>query len=180
MQSDVRNTEADILSYLLSQIDAGSFKFNKIDAVVTANSDYVFRGQEYKAKVFLAAYDSTKAPVVKLNSGEVLKIENGKGIYTPPTGSIGTHTWGGTIILEGDDGNQIVKTFESQYQVAEASAVVSPTKMNVFYRSVANPVAISVSGVPRKISRPTFRKERLYRLRGKLGSMARWRVLKVK
>ena len=83
MQSDVRNTEAEILSYLLSQIDAGSFKFNKIEAVVLSNSDYIFKGQEYKAKVFLAAYDSTKFPVVKLNSGQELPIEEGKGIFTP-------------------------------------------------------------------------------------------------
>ena len=66
MQSDVRFAEAEILSYLLSQIDAGSFKFNKIEAVVLAGSDYVFKGQQYEARVFLAAYDSTKFPTVKL------------------------------------------------------------------------------------------------------------------
>ena len=165
MQSDVRNSEAEILSYLLSQIDAGSFKFNKIDAVVLANSDYVFKGQEYKAKVFLAAYDSTKAPVVKLKNGETLNVEEGKGIFTPSTNSIGTHTWGGTIILEGDDGTKIEREFQSQYQVAEASAVVSPTKMNVFYRGVANPVAISVSGVPKENIQATITKGSIKRAR---------------
>jgi len=166
MQNDVKNSEAEILAYLLSQIDAGSFKFNKIDAVVTANSDYVFRGQEYKAKVFLAAYDSTKFPVVKLDNGKTLDIEEGKGIYMPPTNAIGTHTWGGTITLEGDDGVKIAKTFQSQYQVAEASAVVSPTKMNVFYRGVDNPVAISVSGVPSENIRATITKGNIQPSRG--------------
>jgi len=32
--------------------------------------------------------------------------------------------------------------------VAEANAVISPTKMNVFYQEVDNPVEISVSGIP--------------------------------
>lgn len=146
MQSDVRNTEAEILSYLLSQIDAGSFKFNKIEPIVIANSDYVFKGQEYKARIFLAAYDSTKAPIVKLNNNEELPVEEGKGIYVGNTSSIGPKKWGGTIILEGE--TPITRKFEAQYQVAEASAVISPTKMNVFYRGVENPVAISVSGVP--------------------------------
>jgi gliding motility-associated protein GldM len=163
MQSDVRNSEAEILSYLLSQIDAGSFKFNKIEAVVLANSDYVFRGQEYQAKVFLAAYDSTKFPIVKLNSGEELPIEEGKGIYTPPTSTIGNRKWGCTIILEGDDGTKIEREFEAQYQVAEASAVVSPTKMNVFYRGVENPVAISVSGVPKENIQAQITKGRIRR-----------------
>ncbi len=166
MQSDVRNSEAEILAFLLSQINAGSFQFNKIEPVVLANSDYVFKGQEYKAKVFLAAYDSTKAPVVKLNSGEILPIDEGKGIYTPSTTALGTHTWGGTIILEGDDGIPIKRPFEAQYQVAEASAVISPTKMNVFYRGVANPVAISVSGLPKENLRAEITKGKIARANG--------------
>ncbi len=149
MQSDVRNTEAEILGYLLSQIDAGSFKFNKIEPVVIANSDYVFKGQEYKARVFLAAYDSTKDPRIELENGQQLEVNEGKGIWTGPTSTVGTKSWGGTIILEA--GDQIIRReFKHQYQVAEASAVISPTKMNVFYRGVDNPVDISVSGVPKE------------------------------
>ena len=162
LQSDVRNSEAEILSYLLSQIDAGSFKFNKIEAVVLSSSDYVFKGQEYKARVFLAAYDSTKFPSVKLSSGQELDVEDGKGIYIGNTSSVGTKNWGGTIILEGGDA-PIVREFKASYQVAEASAVVSPMKMNVFYRGVPNPVAVSVSGVPKedivaRISKGTMRR----------------------
>ena len=118
MQSDVRNAEAEILAYLLGQIDAGSFKFNKIEAVVLANSDYVFKGQEYKARVFLAAYDSTKFPKIEIAGGGELPIEDGKGIYTGNTSSLGTKKWGGTIVLEGDDGTTIRREFSSEYQVA--------------------------------------------------------------
>lgn len=159
MQSDVRNTEAEILAYLLSQIDAGSFKFNKIEAVVLAESDYVFKGQEYKAKVFLAAYDSTKAPIVELTSGKKLEVKDGKGIFVGNTNSIGTHKWGGTIVLKGE--TPIVRTFNSSFQVAEASAVVSPTKMNVFYRGVENPVSISVSGVGKESIKAKITKGRI-------------------
>ena len=166
MQSDVRNAEAEILSFLLSQIDAGSFKFNKIEAVVLSNSDYVFKGQEYKAKVFLAAYDSTKFPSVRLSSGQDLEVEDGKGIYVGNTSSVGTKNWGGTIVLEGDGGVPIVREFESTYQVAEASAVVSATKMNVFYRGVANPVAVSVSGVPKEDIVARISKGRIKRATG--------------
>ncbi|MCK4920588.1 MAG: gliding motility protein GldM [Bacteroidales bacterium] len=161
MQSDVRFAEAEILSYLLSQIDAGSFKFNKIEAVVLAGSDYVFKGQEYKARVFLAAYDSTKFPTIKLTSGEELEVQDGKGIFIGSTSALGPMNWGGTIILEGDGSAPIVRDFEASYRVAEASAVVSPTKMNVFYRSVKNPVAISVAGVPKESIRARISKGRL-------------------
>jgi gliding motility-associated protein GldM len=131
-------------------IDAGSFKFNKIDAVVISNSDYIFKGQEYKASVFLAAYDSTKLPTVQLENGTELPVENGKAIYKAVGSSVGTRTWAGTIVLDGGDGNVIRREFKEEYQVAEASAVISPTKMNVFYRGVKNPVSISVSGVPKE------------------------------
>jgi gliding motility-associated protein GldM len=150
MQSDIRNSESEIVSYLLSQIDAGSFKFNKIDAVVISSSDYIFKGQEYKASVFLAAYDSTKQPQVQLENGTELEVKDGKGIYTAVGSSVGSRSWAGTIVLDGGDGNVIRREFKKEYQVAEASAVISPTKMNVFYRGVKNPVSISVSGVPKE------------------------------
>jgi gliding motility-associated protein GldM len=151
MQSDVRNAESDIINYLLTQVDAGDFKFNKIEAVVISNSDYIFRGQEYKASVFLAAYDSTKQPVVQLENGTELTVKDGKGEYTAIGSSVGTRTWAGTIILDSGDGTNVIRReFKKEYQVAEASAVISPTKMNVFYRGVKNPVSISVSGVPKE------------------------------
>ncbi len=184
MQSDVRNTEAEILAFLLSQIDAGSFKFNKIEAVVLAGSDYVFKGQQYEAKVFLAAYDSTKFPTVKLSSGQELKVADGKGIYIGNTSSVGTKNWGGTIVLEGDGAAPIVRKFESSYQVAEASAVVSPTKMNVFYRGVENPVSISVSGVAKESIRARITKGRIRKVRNQWEVMpaagAEGEVVKIK
>jgi len=153
MQGDVRNTESDIVNYLLSQVDAGDFKVNVLEAVVISNSNYVFKGQEYKAQVFLAAYDSTKMPEVILDNDQVLPVEGGKGIYKTTSTAVGPRRWGGKIRLE-NDGNIIEKTFSAEYQVAEASAVVSPTKMNVFYRGVDNPVSVSASGVPESDVKP--------------------------
>lgn len=165
MQSDVRNAESEILNYLLSQIDAGSFKFNKIEPVIIANSDYVFKGQEYKARVYLAASDSTRDPEI-LVGGSELPIENGKGLFTGNTSTTGVKSWSGVIRLFGDDGTAIVREFKHEYTVAEASAVVSPTKMNVFYRAVKNPVSISVSGVPKEDLIVEITKGRITRVPG--------------
>jgi gliding motility-associated protein GldM len=150
MQSDIRNSESEIISYLLAQVSAGDFKFNKIDAVVISNSDYIFKGQEYKASVFLAAYDSTKQPTVQLENGTELEVKDGKGVYSAVGSIVGERTWAGTIVLDGGAGNIIRREFKKSYQVAEANAVISPTKMNVFYRGVPNPVSISVSGLAKE------------------------------
>jgi gliding motility-associated protein GldM len=147
MQGDVRNAEAEMLNFLLGQVDAGSIPFNAIRAVVIPNSNYIFRGQEYRAEVFLAAYDSTKMPEVQLSDGTTLDVADGKGIYTSVPNSIGVRRWGGVIQLE-HEGNVISRPFEAEYQVQEPNATISATGMNVFYRGIPNPVAISAGGVP--------------------------------
>jgi len=146
MQGDVRNAEAEMLNFLLGQIGAGDINVNVLEAVVIPNSSYVFRGQEYRAEIFLAAYDSTQMPAVKLSDGTMLDVEAGKGIFSSTSNSIGIRRWGGTIQLE-NEGNVISRDFSAEFEVAEANATISATGMNVFYRGISNPVAISAGGV---------------------------------
>ena len=146
MQGDVRNVEAEMLNYLLGQVDAGDFKVNVIEPVVISKSNYVFKGIPYHAEVFLAAYDSTNIPEVKLEDGTILETSGGKGIYEVTYNSIGMKKWGGVISIE-KDGQVTSKPFTAEFEVAESNATVSATGMNVFYRGIPNPVEISVGGV---------------------------------
>ena len=149
MQADVRNTESSMLSYLLGQIGKSDMKFNAIKAVVNAPSNYVLQGQPFKAEVFIAAYDSLTNPDMILNGGTALTVEKGVGIYNGNTQSIGVHPWGGVIKLKNKSTGEIKEyPFSSTYEVGTPSVSVSPTKMNVFYIGVDNPVEISASGVP--------------------------------
>ena len=147
MQSDVRNAESEIMRYLYNKIDLGSFKFNKLEATIIPNSNYILKGNEYQAEVFLAAFDTTQTPNIVVD-GKSIPIKNGRGIYTVSGGAPGNRKWGGFIEMKATDGTVINKPFKAEYQVAEATAVISPTKMNVFYLGVDNPVSISVAGVP--------------------------------
>ena len=147
MQTDIRNTEADILGFLWGKIDAGSWKFNKLEAIVVPNSNYVLVNGKYEAQVFIAASDSTQKPDITVG-GNPLKIVDGKGHYVGSTGAVGIKTWGGVIKLESPaTGEMLEYKFKSEYQVGAASVTVSPTKMNVFYIGVDNPVSIAASGV---------------------------------
>jgi len=170
IQSDVRNAESDALRYLFGQIEAGSFNFNLVEPVVIPNSNHVVRGTEYRANIFMAAFDTTQEPTVYIGEydstiaddgtitynmkGELgrdyneVPVDGGKGVYSVTTSSTGWKKWGGIISLRRLDGGVTSKPFKSQYQVAEPSLVVSATKMNVFYLGVPNPVEISVPGVP--------------------------------
>jgi gliding motility-associated protein GldM len=147
MQSDVRNAESEITRYLYNKIESGSFKFNKLEATIIPNTNYVLKGNEYTADIFLAAFDTTQIPTIIVD-GKPIPIKNGRGVYTVSGGAPGVRKWGGIIQMKATDGTVIEKPFKAEYQVAEATAVISPTKMNVFYLGVDNPVDISVPGVP--------------------------------
>lgn len=162
LKTDVKNVETDVINYLFKQISAGDFKFNALSATVIPNSNYIMRGNEYSATVFLAAFDSTQAPEILVGSYkkvgdenyemvgayETLTVTKGKGIYKKVASSLGERKWGGLIRVPRPDGTVSCYPFEESYQVAEPSLVISPTKMNVFYYGIDNPVAISVPGIP--------------------------------
>jgi gliding motility-associated protein GldM len=139
----------------MGQVEAGDIGVNAIQPVVMADRSLVFPGEEYHAAVFLAAYDSTKMPEVVLKDGTKLDVEKGMGIYTTSSNSLGIKTWGGTIRLE-NDGVVSEYPFEASYEVAEANATISATAMNVFYRGIPNPVAISAGGVAESAVRATI------------------------
>ncbi|HLN54368.1 MAG TPA: hypothetical protein VK207_00165, partial [Bacteroidales bacterium] len=95
-QLAVRNGETEVLNYLYSQIDAASFKFNKLVPIVIPNSNYVQMGSDYQASVFISAIDTTQKPVITLAGGTQLEVDDmGRGIYKAKASSTGTKKWGG-------------------------------------------------------------------------------------
>jgi gliding motility-associated protein GldM len=103
LQTDIKNMETDVVNYLFNQISANDYKVNKIQAMVMANSNYVMTGGEYKAEVFIAAYDSTQDPEIyigefkSLGDGRYempedeqnLEFNYGKGINPHPARGVG-------------------------------------------------------------------------------------------
>jgi gliding motility-associated protein GldM len=147
LQSDIRNAESEITRYLYKMIDQGAAKFTNLDAVVIPNTNYVLQGTDYRAEIFLAAYDSTQSPTILID-GRPIEVKKGRGIYTVRGSGTGLRKWGGVIQVKSTDAPTIERHFNAEYMVAEANAVISPTKMNVFYQEVDNPVEVSVSGIP--------------------------------
>ncbi len=163
IENRVRNVESDMLNYLYSAIDVGTIKFNKIEATVIPNTNYVIRGNEYKAKIFIAASDTSVNPEIIIGDYEMegnevkwkgdtthVPVKSGQGIYSIKPGGRGEKDYSGIIKIKRPDGTVTNVPFESSYTVAPPQAVVSPTKMNVFYLGLQNPVDISVAGVPKE------------------------------
>lgn len=166
MQVDVRNAETDVLNFLYTQIDAGSFRFNFIVPTVTTNTSYVMQGNTYDARVFVAATDTTQdleifvGPYTTIDNPDGTKTyepspnaqkleidDSGRGVYSVRASSVGEKSWGGVIRMKAPDGTQRTFKFDQKYSVGMPNVVVSPTAMNVLYQGIKNPLDISVPGV---------------------------------
>ena len=80
-----------------------------------------------------------------IGTPEVVPVVNGQGIYTVKGGSVGPKSYKGLIKILQDDGDQYYP-FEGEYIVANKSFAVSPTKMNILYTVIDNPISVSVAG----------------------------------
>lgn len=150
MQSDVRNAESDVLNYLYKNIDAQSFKFNMLQAVVIpTTSKTVVLGSPYEANVILAAFDTTINPKITVG-GSVIPYKEGHGVYTVNTGKTGIFKWGGVINYTAPDGSNKTYNFDNEYEVIPPTLIAAPTKMNAFYKGVINPLKINAVGASAK------------------------------
>ncbi len=159
LQADVRTVESDMISHLYSEVDAASYKFNKLVPVVNVKESFLAPGDSFKADIYLAAIDTTKDPVMNVGStydeanstvgGKPLPVEvkKGVGFIRFKTKDVGEKEWKGVIDYKTPTGEMNHYPFEFSYKVSDAGAVISPTKMNVLYRGIENPVSVSVPGV---------------------------------
>ena len=146
LQADVLRTEADIVRYLSNSADAESFKFNKLEALVIPESRYVLKGETFKARIMLAAIDTTQQPQVIAN-GRNLAYKGDIATYSEPANTVGFKKLKGVINYVSPSGKTLPRTFEMEYEVADPAVVISPTKMNVFYVGVDNPVSLAAPGI---------------------------------
>ena len=161
MQSDVRNAEADVIDFLKKDIDAKSLKFTSAEGIAIPQSNFVLRGDSFRAEIFITAKNESQNPDIYVGEYEydsvgvgdyqmvgaydTIKVVNAKGLFAKRTTSEGVKKWGGLIAMKTETGTKYYP-FGGEYLVASKSVVVSPVNMNVFYLEVDNPVKISVPG----------------------------------
>ena len=166
IQNQVKNAEASVIQTLLGGIGSTDIKFDVVAPRVIPKSNYIIQGDSYEAELFIAAYsstdttsqviigsayDSVKNEIV--NPVETINFKDGIGRYKVPNAGGGSHTYAAMIKVfnptTGEKTNYPVKSggkYNIEYTVAPPMAVVSPTKMNVLYIGVDNPMEISVPG----------------------------------
>lgn len=159
LQMDVADVEYDVVSKLYRSFNKKDFFFDTIAATVLPQSNYVLLGEEYQSDIIVAAYSTTRSPKIRIgklnadgtqlvSSNDTVATQNGKGLFRKRATAEGIFSYEGMVDLVNSEGGTQSYPFRSEYIVARPSLVVSPTQMNVLYKGIDNPVAISVPGVP--------------------------------
>ena len=167
IQADIKNVEFEVVNKLFQSVSKKDYKFDKIEAKIIPNSNYVMLGEKYQADVFVAAFSTTQNPEILIGkydstTNELVEVfdtvivDKGLGDYTVNTTREGIFEYEGLIKIKAPSGEIQRYPFKSEYIVAKPSLVVSPDKMNVFYIGPPNPVSISVPGVASENIRATI------------------------
>jgi len=163
IKAEVYNAEFDVTNNLFASISAEDFKYDRIEARVIPKSGYVFVGDDYQADIIVAAFDTKSDPNVRYVLGSDTLLASNFKNATPleasmgvvrlklPAGAEGSKKFAGIIKIVTPMGDTMPFHFKDEFIVMKPTITISPSKMNVFYVGVDNPVDISVPGGPEKI-----------------------------
>ena len=111
----------------------------------------------------MAAVDTTQQPQIYVNGS---RVNTSNGTYSFTAGGVGEHQFGGYILMRNANGDVLRRNFLQKYNVipVPGNATVAADLMNVLYAGFANPVSVSVPGVPQNgVSVSIFRRPILRR-----------------
>ncbi|RMG78276.1 MAG: hypothetical protein D6714_18330 [Bacteroidetes bacterium] len=148
-QHDARISATAILNHFYNEINITALTPDAFEPVISANTNYVIKGETFQGEIFLAAYSSTADNIAVRVDGRPLPVRDGKAIFATRPDHIGEKKHKLEVTLENPLTGE-KETFEKSfsYVVGERSAAISLDKMNVFYVGVENPISISAAGVP--------------------------------
>ncbi|MBT8190924.1 MAG: hypothetical protein HKN67_05045 [Saprospiraceae bacterium] len=151
-QNDVKSTESAFLNYLAGKVGTTTdVVIDKYTVVSAPEKSYIIKGEKYRSEIFLSAAasaDSKTGISISVNGRSLPLNQDGLGIYELTANSVGKQKYTATASITNPVTGE-TQTFKKEfnYEVGERSVAISPTKMNVFYIGVDNPVEVSAAGV---------------------------------
>jgi gliding motility-associated protein GldM len=171
LKNDIINTEAQVLEYLIQQVQGGIIDFDVLEAEVIAPKSYLAAGNKYEAAIFISATSSKTKMDIFIGKVEPtffeagkkvfvsdeslpfkgdyksIPIVNGKAKFEETASGVGAKNYEGIVRVKIPTGGYELYPFKADYEVAPPSGMsVSATMMNVLYIGLENPVSIAVNG----------------------------------
>ena len=155
LQSEVKNTEAEVLSTLLAGQLKSEVSMDNYTTLMESPKSAYYNGETFDGQIVLGRKDATLQPKRvdlkldgrKLNDNQYT-IEAGRIVLKVGAGSPGDHKITGALYFDEDGEEKEVKVEQSFATIPKPnSATIAADKMNVVYRGVPNPMTISFAGV---------------------------------
>ncbi|MHB1147675.1 MAG: type IX secretion system motor protein PorM/GldM [Lutibacter sp.] len=150
MQTDIRTTQSEIFGNLLGGQLESDVSMSNYKTILIPEKSAFFQGENFKGKIVLGRYDASLKPSeVVVNGNKITTIVDGGAVLDFPAGAVGERDIKGKFVFI-ENGKPVEIEISSSYAVIPKpnSAVISADKMNVVYRGVANPMTISIPGIP--------------------------------
>ncbi|WP_273568114.1 gliding motility protein GldM [Maribacter halichondriae] len=157
LQADVKATEEDALKSMLAGELTEQVSLKNFATSLLASKSAFYTGEKYDGKIIISKTDNSSTPVRaeltldgrKLSEGSDYKLESGGVKLLIGSGNAGDHEVAGTIYFK-QDGEEIPVEVKNSFATISKpnAALIAADKMNVVYRGVANPMSISIPGIP--------------------------------
>jgi gliding motility-associated protein GldM len=142
-QNNVRNAESQVVTFAHNQIGKVKVVYNQFAAIVGQSSNYVMPGEKVTITAGVGAFSTDAKPVISIGGSPAAVDADGKAVRDFTADGAGEKSVMVHVSFTKPDGSTDSKDYPIKYTVGTpGGAAVMPTKMNVFYIGVDNPIKV--------------------------------------
>ena len=157
IQADIKATQQDALKSMLAGQLSSEVSMTNYTTLLEQKKSAFYSGEKFSGAVVLGRKDATTKPNEvnltldgrKLAEGKDYEIKDGQVNLLVSAGAPGDHKIAGNLVFV-QDGERTEVPVNSTFATISKpnAALIAADKMNVVYRGVANPMSISIPGIP--------------------------------
>jgi len=157
LQADIKSTEEDALKAMLQGQLTTEVSMTNYTTLLEQEKSAFYTGEKFSGSIVLGRKDATTRPNEvnlkldgrPLKEGKDYEINEGQVKLLVSAGAAGDHKIEGNLVFiqDGERTEVPVSSIFATITMPNA-AVISADKMNVVYRGVANPMTVSIPGIP--------------------------------
>jgi len=171
-QNDVTNCETQVVDFCHDQVGHVVNVLNNFKAIATANTTYAMPGDAIEITAGIGAFNDAAKPDIYVDGQRIPLGPEGTAVYKTTASGQGKKSVNVKIDYKDMDGTTKSINKLVEYTVAQPAGVaVSPTKMNVLYIGVLNPLSITAGVGAEKINATITGGGDIHRVQG-----ANWEV----
>lgn len=157
LQADIKATEEDALKSMLQGQLSSEVAMTNYTTLLEQEKSAFYSGEKFSGAIVLGRKDATTRPNEvnltldgrKLNEGADYEIKDGQVKLLVGAGAPGDHKIQGNLVFMQDGERTEVPVSSTFATISKPNAaLIAADKMNVVYRGVANPMSISIPGIP--------------------------------